>query len=334
VTLYSFIIPIFNRPDELRELLQSVAAQTYTQFEVIVVEDGSTIPAEDVIRQFTDAFPLRYYRIANVGTGRARNYGCQQATGEYFLFVDSDCLLPPHYLETVHLALTTSPVDAFGGPDAVPPSFSPMQQAINYTMTSVLTTGGIRGRKRHIGVFYPRGFNMGVARTVYEAMGGFSAMRFGEDVEFSARIIKAGFSTALIEAAFVYHKRRGSWRQFFKQMHNFGIARINLYLRHPETLHLAHFSPALFLLYCLGVGAGLLVSPRVAMWAASGLFGYAVLLFADAAYRTRSVGIGGLSLIAAFVQLVGYGSGFLRAVWWRLICRRGEFAAFQRTFSQ
>lgn len=332
MTLYSFIIPIFNRPDELRELLQSLAAQTYTQFEVVVVEDGSTIPAEDVVRRFTDAFPLRYFRIANVGPGGARNYGCQQASGEYFLFVDSDCLLPPHYLETVHRVLTARPVDAFGGPDAAHPSFSPMQRAINYTMTSVLTTGGIRGRKRHVGVCHPRSFNMGIARKVYEATGGFSTMRFGEDVELSARIIKAGFSTALIEDAFVYHKRRVSWRQFFKQVHNSGIARINLYLRHPETLHLAHFFPALLSLYCLGVSVGLLVSPRAALWAASGLFGYAVLLFADAAYRTRSVGIGGLSLMAAFVQLLGYGSGFLRAVWWRLVCGRGEFVAFQRTF--
>lgn len=334
MTLYSFIIPLFNRPDELRELLQSLTAQTYRQFEAVVVEDGSTIPAEDVVQQFTDAFPLRYYRIANVGPGGARNYGCQRATGEYFLFVDSDCLLPPHYVETVHLALTTRPVDAFGGPDAAHPSFSPMQQAINYTMTSMWTTGGIRGRKRHVGVFHPRSFNMGIARSVYEATGGFSGMRFGEDVEFSARMIKSGFSTALIEAAFVYHKRRVSWRQFFRQVHNSGIARINLYLRHPETLHLAHFFPALFSLYCFGVGAGLLVSPRATLWAASGLFGYAALLFADATYRTRSVVIGGLSLIAAYVQLIGYGSGFLRAVWRRLIRRQGEFVAFQRTFYQ
>jgi glycosyltransferase involved in cell wall biosynthesis len=332
VTLYSFIIPLFNRPDELRELLQSLAAQTYKQFEVIVVEDGSTIPAEDVVQQFPDAFPLRYYCIANVGPGGARNYGCQQAVGEYFLFVDSDCLLPPHYLETVHLGLTTRPVDAFGGPDAAHPSFSPMQQAINYTMTSVLTTGGIRGRKRHVGVFHPRSFNMGISRTVYEATGGFSAMRFGEDVEFSARMIKSGFSTALIEAAFVYHKRRVSWRQFFRQVHNAGIARINLYLRHPETLHPAHFFPALFSLYCFGVGVGLLVNPRAALWAASGLFGYAALLFTDATYRTHSVMIGGLSLIAAHVQLIGYGLGFLRSVWRRLIRRQGEFVAFQRTF--
>lgn len=330
MTLYSFIIPVFNRPEELRELLQSLAVQTYKQFEVVVVEDGSTVPAEDVVRQSSGMFPLRYYRIANVGTGRARNYGCQQATGEYFLFVDSDCVLPPHYLETVHRALTTCPVDVFGGPDAALPSFSPVQRAINYTMTSMLTTGGIRGRKRHIGVFHPRGFNMGIARKVYAATGGFSDMRIGEDVELSARVIKLGFSTALIAAALVYHKRRGSWRQFFKQMHNFGIARINLYLRHSETLHLAHFFPALFLLYCLGVGVGLLVSPRAALWAASGLFGYAALLFSDAAYRTRSARIGGLSLIAALVQLLGYGSGFLRAVWWRLVCRQDEFVAFQQ----
>ena len=157
-------------------------------------------------------------------------------------------------------------------------------------------------------------------------------MRFGEDVEFSARIIKAGFSTVLIEAAFVYHKRRVSWRQFFKQVHNSGIARINLYMRHPETLHPAHFFPALFALYCCGVGVGLFVNPRAALWAASGLFGYAVLLFVDATYRTRSVAIGGLSLLAAYVQLIGYGLGFLCAVWWRLICRQAEFVAFQRTF--
>jgi glycosyltransferase involved in cell wall biosynthesis len=323
---------LFNRPEEIRELLESLVAQTHHDFEVVVVEDGSTIPAEDIVQQFTALFSLQYHRIANIGPGPARNYGCQQASGEYFIFVDSDCVLPPQYLAVVHQFLTTYTVDAFGGPDAAHPSFSSMQHAINYAMTSVFTTGGIRGRKGHVGVFHPRSFNMGIARKVYKATGGFSAMRFGEDIEFSARIIKARYSTALIDEAFVYHKRRVSWQQFFKQVHNSGIARINLYMRHPETLHLVHFFPALFSLYCFGVGIGFLVYPRTALWAASGLLGYAVLLFADATYRTRSLTVGALSLLAAHIQLIGYGLGFLRSFWKRIIRQQNEFVAFRRTF--
>ena len=329
---YSLIIPVFNRPDEIRELLSSLAAQSYRDFEVIVVEDGSTLPADNVVNSFASGFPLQYYRKENSGPGLSRNYGCERARGEYFLFVDSDCLLPPHYLEAVHHHLSTSFLDAFGGPDAAHPSFSAVQKAISYTMTSFLTTGGIRGRKQHLSVFHPRSFNMGISRKAYAQTGGFSSMRFGEDIELSLRMLKGGLAVGLITDAVVYHKRRVNFWQFFKQVHNSGIARINLYKRHPEALQAVHWFPALFILSSASLLSTLVLSPHFSLLPTTVLFSYLTLIAGDAARQHRSLTIGLLSVVAACVQLLGYGSGFLRAVWKRLILGHGEFFAFQRTF--
>lgn len=332
--LFSFIISLFNRPEEIRELLQSIAAQSYKNLEVIVVEDGSTLKAEDIVKSFAGCFPLQYLYKPNAGPGPARNDGCEHARGDYFIFVDSDCLLPPHYLDTIHRYLLTRPLDAFGGPDAAHPSFTPLQKAISYAMTSFLTSGGIRGRKPHLGVFQPRSFNMGISKRVYLHTKGFSPMRFGEDIELSTRIHQEGFSTGLIADAFVYHRRRTDLKKFFKQVHNSGIARINLYKRHPETLQAVHFFPACFTLACLSLPLIGLVSRPLFLASATLFVLYTALVFADAAAQSRSVTVAGLSTVAAYAQLIGYGSGFLQAVWRRILLGQEEFSSFQDTFYQ
>ncbi|MBI3300954.1 MAG: glycosyltransferase [Deltaproteobacteria bacterium] len=321
--VYSLIIPLFNRPDEIKELLQSVTEQSYKNFEVIVVEDGSTRKAEEIVKNFADRLPLRYYFKDNSGPGLARNYGCDRAEGDYFIFLDSDCLLPPHYLESVHNFLTTSYCDAFGGPDTAHPSFTPMQKAINYAMTSFFTTGGIRGRKNHIGVFHPRSFNMGISRAVYEQTRGFADMRFGEDVELSIRISKCGFTIGLIENAFVYHKRRTDLRKFFQQVHRSGIARINIYQRHPEALKAVHFFPSLFTTCGVALSIVMFFHQTLFLFSLAFLGIYTAIIIGDASRQNRSLTIGLLSAVASYVQLIGYGSGFIRALWKSLVLRRG-----------
>lgn len=357
---YSIIIPVYNRPDEVRELLESLCQQSVTDFEVIIVEDGSAVPCLDVANTYADRMPLNYYVKENGGPGPARNYGVERAQGEYVIILDSDVILPRGYLSAVDTALTASTLqgglDSFGGPDAAHPDFTPTQKAINYAMTSFFTTGGIRGGKRQLDKkFYPRSFNMGIRREVYNALGGFAKMRFGEDVDFSYRLVEAGYSSSLIPEAWVWHKRRANFRQFFKQVHNSGIARINLSKRHPGTLKLVHMLPAIF---TLGVLACLLLFVcGHAMWYITdnmvpaevyerlGMFGfelqaiglgplvlYALLIFVDSATVNHSCRVGLLSVPAAFIQLIGYGTGFLRSWWQRCVLGRGEFEAFTKNF--
>lgn len=226
---YSVIIPVYNRPDEVNELLESLTLQTCKDFEVVVVEDGSSIPCQEVVEKYSDRLDIHYYNKPNSGPGQTRNYGAERSHGEYLIILDSDCILPPGYFEAVEKELQSSPVDAFGGPDRAHASFTDIQKAINYSMTSFFTTGGIRGGKKKMDKFYPRSFNMGVRRSVYQTLGGFSKMRFGEDIDFSIRIFKAGYRCCLFPSAWVYHKRRTDLKKFFKQVHNSGIARINLY---------------------------------------------------------------------------------------------------------
>ena len=247
---YSFIIPVYNRPNEVDELLQSLKTQTFKDFEVVVVEDGSNIPCENVVCSYSSDLNVHYYNKPNSGPGQTRNYGVERAQGEYVLILDSDVVLPPGYLQAVDDELQQKPCDAFGGPDRAHKDFTPMQKAINYAMTSFFTTGGIRGGKKKMDKFYPRSFNMGVRREVYEALQGFSKMRFGEDIDFSTRIFKGGYKCRLFPEAWVWHKRRTDLKKFFKQVHNSGIARINLMKRHPGTLKLVHTLPAVFTLGC------------------------------------------------------------------------------------
>ena len=363
---YSFVIPVYNRPDEVDELLESLTHQTFTDFEVVVVEDGSSVPCRHIVEKYASALPVRYYEKPNSGPGQTRNYGVGQSTGEYVIVLDSDCILPPGYLQAVEDELRHEPADAFGGPDRAHESFTPVQKAINYAMTSFFTTGGIRGGSKKMDKFYPRSFNMGVRKDVYQALGGFSKMRFGEDIDFSIRIFKGGYRCRLFPEAWVWHKRRTDLKKFFKQVHNSGIARINLYKKYPESLKLVHMLPAIF---TVGVGLLLLLSvlgilfmglgaftiyraPAVGVQCITGpvavlalgwittliaiapLLLFSLIICTDSAIRNRSLWIGILSVPASFIQLTGYGTGFLRAWWQRCVLGKNEFSAFEKTFYQ
>lgn len=325
---FSVIIPVYNRPDEVDELLQSLLPQTFRDYEVIVVEDGSSVPCEEVVKKYADVLPVRYFTKPNSGPGQTRNFGAERAQGDYLLILDSDVLLPPDYLSTLSRHLADSPVDAFGGPDRAHESFTDMQKAINYGMTSFFTTGGIRGGKKKLDKFFPRSFNMGIRREVYQALGGFRAMRFGEDVDFSYRIVESGYTTALIPEAFVYHKRRTDLKKFFRQVHNSGIARVNLSILHPGTLKLVHLLPAVF---TVGV-AVLLVLGVFLPWAWMLLAAYSLLIFLDSWRLNGSFEIGVMSVAAAFVQLIGYGSGFIGAAWRRWVLKKENKDAFMANF--
>lgn len=333
---YSLIIPVYNRPDEVDELLTSLSAQTLKDFEVVVVEDGSSVPCADVVKKYELRMDVRYFNKPNSGPGQTRNFGVEHARGEYMLILDSDVVLPEGYLAAVDEELQANDCDAFGGPDRAHESFTKMQKAINYAMTSFFTTGGIRGGKKKLDKFYPRSFNMGVKRSVYMALEGFSKMRFGEDIDFSTRIFKGGYRCRLFPAAWVWHKRRTDLRKFFKQVHNSGIARINLTKRHPGTLKPVHLLPAVFTVGCallvvLAAAAAVTGCPH--WWVMLLPFVlFAVLILTDATLQNGSLGVGLRAVAAAYIQLWGYGSGFVRAWWRRCVLGRDEFEAFKKNF--
>jgi glycosyltransferase involved in cell wall biosynthesis len=325
----SLIVPVFNRPEEIQELLQSLVVQSNKQFEILIIEDGSMDKCDRIVSAFEEQLDVKYFFKENSGPGTTRNYGCEKATGNYFIFLDSDIIVPEEYIQIVLEELNGKFVDAFGGPDRAHPSFSNLQKAINYSMTSIFTTGGIRGSKKAVDVFYPRSFNMGISEVVFNKTGGFSEMRFGEDLDFSMRILEQGFATRLFPDAFVYHKRRNNLRTFFKQINNSGIARINLYKRHPETLKLVHFFPAIF---TLGLLLLILLSIlRTSLFLLPLAF-MAILFFADAAIRNRSITVGFLSVFTSFEQFVAYGSGFIKAFWKRIVLGKPEFHHFKKNF--
>ncbi|TXJ62828.1 glycosyltransferase [Prevotella brunnea] len=334
---YSIIVPVFNRPDEVDELLESLVNQEEKDFEVIIVEDGSQIPCEDVCRKYADQLTLRYFMKPNSGPGQSRNYGAERAEGEYLLILDSDVVLPNGYLKAVSDELDRESADAFGGPDRAHNSFTDTQKAISYSMTSFFTTGGIRGGKKKLDKFYPRSFNMGIRRDVYMELGGFSKMRFGEDIDFSIRIFKAGKRCRLFPEAWVWHKRRTDFRKFWRQVYNSGIARVNLYKKYPESLKLVHLLPMVF---TLGV-ALLLVISLVGLvlanwWLAATplllLFAYYYLNVCYSWYYFHNFKANILSGIAAYVQLTGYGCGFIEAWWKRCVRKQDEFTAYEKNF--
>lgn len=325
---YSVIIPVYNRPDEVDELLKSLTQQIFKNFEVVVVEDGSSIPCKETVEKYQKELDIHYYDKPNSGPGQSRNYGAERSIGEYLIILDSDCILPKDYLTAIEKELQTSHADAFGGPDRAHESFTDIQKAINYSMTSFFTTGGIRGGKKKMDKFYPRSFNMGVRRDAYTALGGFSKMRFGEDIDFSIRIFKAGYQCRLFPDAWVYHKRRTDLKKFFKQVHNSGIARINLYKKYPESLKIVHLLPAAF---TLGVAILLLGAP-FCLYSLAPIILYALLVCVDSAVQNRSLLIGIYSIAASFIQLIGYGTGFWRAWWNRCIRGKDEFEAFKKNF--
>ncbi|KAA6439222.1 glycosyltransferase [Dyadobacter flavalbus] len=316
---YSIIIPVYNRPDELQELLECLALQTYKNFEVIIVEDGSRIKCDEVVRNFQDKLDIRYYYKENGGQGFARNYGFERASGDYFILLDSDALIEPDYLQIVENKLNTSYVDLYGGPDTDHPSFTPVQKAISYSMTSVFTTGGIRGKKNNMGgTFHPRSFNMGLSRKVWERTNGFLTSRMGEDILFSIGAIRMGFQSELIPEAFIYHKRRTRFIPFFKQLKFFGRARINIARFYPDELKLVHTFPLLFTLGVCSIPLWLLIFKPFFYLGVCALGLYILLLFMDSLKQTRSTKVAFLSVAAAFVQLFGYGTGFLQEGWKRI----------------
>ncbi|WP_321334478.1 glycosyltransferase [uncultured Bacteroides sp.] len=325
---YSVIIPVYNRPDEVDELLQSLANQHFKNFEVIVIEDGSSIPCQNVANKYASTLNINYFSKKNSGPGQSRNYGAERSRGDYLIIVDSDCILPEKYFDAIEAELAAAPADAFGGSDKAHDSFTDIQKAINYSMTSFFTTGGIRGGKKKMDKFYPRSFNMGVRREVYETLEGFSNMRFGEDIDFSIRIFMNGYSCRLFPDAWVYHKRRTDFKKFFKQVHNSGIARINLYKKYPESLKPVHLLPAIF---TFGVFVLLLVSPFILL-SLLPLLLYATLVGIDSSLQNKSLKIGFYSSVASFIQLIGYGSGFWRAWWQRCVLGKNEFSAFGKNF--
>ena len=301
----------------MAELLKSLATQTQLPLELIVIEDGSTQRCDHLFADYAERLNIRYHYKPNTGRSDSRNVGMRMATGDYFIFFDSDCIIPPQYIQTVSNQLKHHYTDAYGGPDAAHPDFSALQKAISYSMTSFLTTGGIRGGKKQMEKFCPRSFNMGISRKAYEATQGYRDM-LGEDIDLSLRIGQVGMHTQLIREAFVYHKRRVDLAKFWKQVHTFGQGRISLSLLHPSSLKLVHLAPAVFTVGVVGVLILSFFYPL--LLSLLGL--YAFLLLIDATYQTKNLSIGLLAVVTSFVQLLGYGTGFIKAFFLKVICRQ------------
>lgn len=316
---FSIIIPVYNRPQEIDELLESLCQQTLKDFEVVVVEDGSREKCNLVCDKYRDQLSVSYHFKPNSGPGPSRNYGAERSQGEYLIILDSDVIVPENYLAIVKEELDREPCDAFGGPDRAHPSFTPIQKAINYAMTSFFTTGGIRGGKRKMDKFYPRSFNLGIKKSVYEALGGFAPMRYGEDIDLSTRIFKNGYSCRLFPEAFVYHKRRVKFSSFFRQVKHSGEARVVLKNKYPDTFKLVHLLPSAFV-----VGNLLLVMLGIFhhwLWFAPILF-YALAIFIDSLAKNKSLEVALLSIPSAYCQLFGYGLGFLGAAWRDILSKK------------
>ncbi len=317
---FSIIVPVYNRREEVNDLLLSLSQQTSKDFEAVLVEDGSTELCGDIVKKYEGTVNVKYFYKENEGRSIARNYGLERASGEYFLFFDSDCVIPAHYIETLKKKLDEKYTDCFGGPDAAHSSFTTLQKAINYSMTSFLTTGGIRGGKVQMEKFVPRTFNMGFSRRVWETVGGFREM-FSEDIDMSTRIRQAGFSISLIREAFVYHKRRTSLKSFCRQIYVFGMSRITLYLLYPDSLKPVHLLPAVFV---VGVVAMVVLSLWVAWWFILPLAAYLLAVFLCALASTKNLPISLLSILTSVIQLGGYGIGFLKAYVWKILLGHGR----------
>ncbi|MDO6675931.1 glycosyltransferase [Tenacibaculum sp. 1_MG-2023] len=308
---FSIIIPVYNRPQEIDELLESLTKQDLKDdFEVLIVEDGSENSSEEIVNKYRSKLNLNYFYKENSGAGASRNYGMQRASGNYFIILDSDVIVPSQYLSEVKKALEENYTDAFGGPDAAHPSFTALQIAINYSMTSMLTTGGIRGKKKAVGKFQPRSFNLGLSKIAFEKTNGFSKMKAGEDIDLTFRLWKKGFETQLIEKAFVYHKRRSTIKQFFKQTFAFGTARPILNKKYPETAKLTYWFPSLFI---IGIDFAIIVV-FFGYWQLLVFYGvYFTGIFLDSLLQNKNLQVAFLSIITTITQFYGYGLGFLES---------------------
>jgi len=309
--LFSIIVPVYNRPDEMQEFLESLSQQDFRkEFEIVIIEDGSTIPCHDVVTAYSQKLQIAYYSKPNSGPGSSRNYGMQLAKGNYLLIFDSDCIIPPQYLSVVDAALNHDYVDCFGGPDAALQSFSDIQKAINFAMTSVLTTGGIRGASEKIDKFQPRSFNMGLSRKAFEASGGFGNIHPGEDPDLSIRLWELGYNTRLIKGAYVYHKRRIDWNKFYTQVNKFGKARPILDSWYPKYAKLLYFFPGFFI---LGIPVAVFLAIFHIPFLLWSYCSYFLIALVWSTITNRSLKIGMLSVMAILLQFYGYGTGFLKS---------------------
>lgn len=321
---YSVIVPVYNRVDEIEELLESLLYQEGVEpdiYEVIVVEDGSTVSCGEVCELYRwKGLDVRYFAKSNEGRSIARNHGIENARGEWLIFFDSDCVIPPDYFARLDDTPELKELDCFGGPDAAHASFTDVQKAINFAMTSFLTTGGIRGGKKSMEKFVPRTFNMGIRKSVTDSVGGFREM-YSEDIDMSTRIRKAGFKVGLLPAQKVYHKRRVDFKKFFRQVNVFGRSRVTLHLLYPGSLKPVHLLPALFV---VGTLVSLFLGCFLSPWWFVPLAAFAVALFVCALVETSSPNVALLAVPAAFVQLIGYGTGFLSAFTTKILLGRGR----------
>jgi len=328
---FSIIIPVYNRPDEMKELLESLSKQTHKDFELVVVEDGSSIKSDTLCEEYAGRINISYYFKENAGPSIARNYGLEKAKGNYFLFFDSDCIIPDYYMEIIYNELSTNFVDCYGGPDGAMDDFSDFQKAVSYAMTSFFTTGGIRGGKKQVHKFHPRSFNLGFSKAVYDNTGGFPVTRMhpGEDMVFAIEVIKRGFATRLISDAYVFHKRRVSFKKFYKQVFGFGKTRYIISCHYPDTFKIFFLFPSIFTIgLTVLILLGIFYSPLYFLF----ILFYALLLFIDSLLKSSSLKVTFLSVAASFVQLCGYGMGFIDAVWKHKILRKDEFGVFGKNF--
>ena len=328
---YSIIIPVFNRPQEIDDLLNSITIQTFKEdFEVIVIEDGSQLSSKGIVEKFASNLDAKYLYKENSGAGNSRNYGMQHAKGDYFIILDSDCILPNHYLKEVDIALKNNFTDAYGGSDASHKSFTQIQKAISYAMTSVLTTGGIRGNKNLKNKFQPRSFNMGLSKVAFETTSGFASQHFGEDIDLTFRLWKNNFESQFIEKAFVYHKRRTSWRGFLKQTFNFGAARPILNKQHPNTSKITYWFPSLFILGLLFSIILYFIGYKLFLYT---YLVYFTLIFIDSLIKNKNIVVALISTFAVVVQFLGYGLGFLRSVFRLNLLKKSVKETFPRMFN-
>ncbi|MDX2196019.1 MAG: glycosyltransferase [Cytophagales bacterium] len=318
---FSIIVPVYNRPDEIGDLLECLTQQTYKNFEVIVVESGSSITSEHVANTYTHKLNITYAPTGNYGPGISRNFGMKYAKGEYFIILDSDILLDTDFVANIYHGVTSHQLDAHGGPDCCHPSFTDIEKAINYSLTSFLTTGGMRGGVKRATKYFPRSFNMGFSRRVYEATGGFKFGFMGEDMELSHRIYALGYKVALIPDAYVYHHRKKDFHTFFRYMKFFGKSRVNIMLHVPGSLRLIHLVPVLFIMYFIGAYLSIFISFEWFIAMKATFYTYFLLIFADSSKKNKSMYIGLLSMIATFIQFWGYGLGFLQDFWDRIVIK-------------
>ena len=305
---FSIIITVYNRPDEVAEFLKSLTYQTYKEFEVLVVEDSLTNPCESVCKEFSNRLSIRYFFVPPTGRSEKRNYAMEHANGNFFIIFDTDCIIPPSYMKTILHNLSDNYADCYGGPDNANESFTDIQKAINYSMTSIMTTGGIRGATKKTDKFHPRSFNMGLSKEVFEKVGGFRNM-IGEDIDMSIRIRKAGFKTLLYKDAYVFHKRKINLKKFYSQVNTFGKARVLLYHLHPDSLKPVHLLPTVFalghiLLLLLSI---IFLSPLFLI--PVGI--YIIAIFLESLIKNQKIKIAFLSITTSYIQLFGYGFGFL-----------------------